>query len=73
MGHKGSCVYIRFLICLRSLRALSVARTRLCSVSLDPDELPEEEEPESEPEYEVSEESVKYIPKTTMRNVTQIA
>lgn len=73
MGHKGSCIYIRFLICLRSLRALSVARTRFCSVCLDPDVLPEDEEPDSEPEYEVSEESVRYIAKTTMRNVTRIA
>lgn len=73
MVHKGCCIYIRFLICLRSLRALSVARTRFCSVSFDPDVLPEEEDPDSEPEYEVSEESVKYIAKTIMRNVIQFA
>lgn len=47
--------HLRFLINLRSLRALSVARTRFCGVSRDPDELPDDEEPESESEYEVSE------------------
>lgn len=57
-GTEQKAVYIRFLICLRSLRALSVARTRFCSVSRDPDELPEEDDPESEPEKDDSEESI---------------
>jgi len=48
-----------FLISLRSLSALSVALTRFWGVSLDPDELSDDEEPDSDSEYEVSDESEK--------------
>jgi len=41
------------------LSALSVALTRFWGVSLDPDELSDDEEPDSDSEYEVSDESEK--------------
>lgn len=45
------------LISFRSLSALSVALTRFWGVSLDPDELSDDDDPDSESEYDVSDES----------------